>query len=291
MSVPTSRHSRSTVTASVATIALAAISALGAVPAAATTHASAPISAGTSRGDTVTATRPIPPRIQAELLAAAHRAATRPPVHLAAGFRPVPGTSVSTDLPSRLEIGSLGTGVRFTTSASSTDAYVNPYGVVDLIVGGKFIAGFLVDLSPGQTTFRGTLFFQDGPAAQQLGTGHWVTGIGDNSRGAKIQEATIPVTVKLRSLLGVTITRSGSAITVTGASKTYAGGGAYPATRGQQVHLQRYTSTGWQTFRTVTTDTYGHFTSTTSIPYRASIRAITYDTPTTFGAATTGTVL
>jgi hypothetical protein len=95
-------------------------------------------------------------------------------------------------LPSSLEIGSSSTVVPFRTTVQSSAGYTNPFGAVGLVVGGRYIADFLAYLTPGQTTFHGTFLLDTNVVA--LGTGYWITAIGDESSGAKPQEATVAVT-------------------------------------------------------------------------------------------------
>ena len=166
-------------------------------------------------------------------------------------------------------------------------------GIVGLLLEDEVPAELVLDLAPGQKSFAGSLRVSEG-AFEELGTGFWETGITPNEAEGGDQPAQmtdVPVTVKLRSLLGQKVTRSGSTVEVFAAAKNYVGGGRYLASAGRPVYVQRYTSTGWQTFRTVTADRKGHIDVRVTIPYRASIRVITFDTPTTFGAVTAAAVV
>jgi len=216
----------------------------------------------------------------------------------AAGFRHIPGTPVSTDLPSRLEIGSDSIELTFRTSVSgSTADYDNPLGLVVLADASEdedaplpVATGF--HLTPGQTGFTGLLAFNTG-AIEVLGKGYWATGITENgdSDHFRVQEAAVPVVIKLHSLLGQQVTRSGDTVTVFGSAKAYAGDEEYTPRVGQKVAVQRYTANGWQNVLVTRTDSHGHINARIHLPYRAALRITTADTDTTFGATTTQTVL
>ncbi len=290
MSIHRHAHRRA---AAVTTAAITALAALGAAtPALAATPAAGTTTATPSTASTP---RPVPPRIRALLRAEAERASHHATAPRAAGLRPIPGTTVSTDLPSRVEIGGPTINTVFRTTVSRpTTGYVDPVGVVGLFIGGDrdFASELLVHLPAGQRTFAGALATRDSNFTR-LGAGLWSTGIVPyEGEGAdSIQLGTVPVTVKLRSLLGQRVTRAGSTVAVFASTKTYDGDGIYRAAAGRTVYVQRYTANGWQTLRTLTADRNGHIDTRVTIPYRAAIRVTTRDTATTFGAITRETVL
>lgn len=275
------------------------LAAAAAVVAAATLSVTAPASAApaTARPPAAStgATSHLPPRLRARVL---DQVASRPASSAtprAAGFRPVAGTPVRTDLPSRIAVGAPAVTMPFHTSVSgSTDGYPDPVGFVSLIVAGDYTSDLTIRLAPGQRSFAGSMRMSDRSFLAALGTGYWATGIGaDQGEGGDddIQSAVVPVTVKLRSLLAQHVTRTGSAVEVFAATRTYAGDGRYLPVAGRTVYVQRYTSAGWRTVRTLATDRRGHVDTRIDLPYRVDVRVVTRDDRSTFGAVTSGTIL
>lgn len=286
MSVPSRRRT------AVAVAALAAATALSAAPAGAVA-AAVPNAAVPAVGH-APAQHPLPAPLARELAARARALAPRPGAPRTAGFAPIAGTTVSTDLPTRVEVGDDGIDVAYRVSVSgSTAGYREPFGVVILatVTGddedGSFV-GIGTDLARGQNSFSGEVVLD--PRAVAVGDGAWDAGVVDQSDSASdddMQLGSRRVAVKLRSLLAEQVSRSGDVVTVFGASKTFSQQTLdYEPRVGQPVALQRYTDRGWETIQTLRTDRQGHVSARVRIPFRAGLRLATADTATRFGAAT-----
>lgn len=242
--------------------------------------------------------RPVPARVRAKVageLARARRSQSRGP--RTSGYRPIPDSTVSTNLPSRLEIGGPSIAGEFDTGVSrSTAGNVDSIGVVVLADASEednapYAFNYGVDLPAGQQRFSG-YFYVNADAIATLGTGYWITGIAeDNDTTDHDQYAELPVVIKLRSLLGQQVTRDGSTVHVFGSAKSYVGGTEYAPWVGQRVAVQRYTAQGWRNVTVLRTDRRGHVETDLHLPYRASLRLTDADTDTTFGAATAPTTL
>jgi len=261
-----------------------------------------PTEAHASPGRQVTSTaRPIPPAIARAVARAVAARSARPapfaPAPLprapfsSAGLRLVPGTTVSTDLPTRIAVGTSITVVRFTVA--SPNDYRAPIGVVTLLDNDHLLTQVGVyGTAPGQTTYRGALGMDERTLSTR-GTATWILGVFDEAdpTGEAGQIAFLDTTVKLRSLLAQSVTRTGDIINLAGATKAYVADEHYAAYPSHRLYLQRWTKTGWATIRDLQTDRLGHVAAQIRIPFRTGLRLWSPDSPTTFGAVTAPTVL
>lgn len=143
-------------------------------------------------------------------------------------------------------------------------------------------------LVPAGTTSVSGSFIVDTSSAAQLGGFAWA--VSDTTAVTVLSVS--PVVLAQPSMLGLGATRSGSTITLHGAAK-YTGPPAstVSAWAGRPVAVQRFTSSGWVTIRTVTTDAAGHIALTLVIPFRVGLRLVDADTGVVFGATSNSVVL
>ena len=220
--------------------------------------------------------------------AAAGRARVTLGAPVAAGSRPI-GNGVTTDLPTRIELGADLVRVPYTVVVP-TASIKDPGVEIALLVddgsdSGQIVLDSFTEGTAGQTTFRGALTVPT-TAIDHFGTGAWVVAYGSVS-GNDAKGATTETVVKIRSLLGEAVSRRGSSIRVAGAAKVFAGSGQYVARPNIRVGVDRYAGNGkYVRLATVTTDRLGHIDLTVRIPYRVGIRLTTADTGEVFGAVT-----
>ena len=261
-----------------------------------------PAAAAAAAVSTRSTGRPVPPAVARRLatLARSAQAGTVLGSLRAAGVRPIPDSDLSTDLPTRLPVEDPYLPVPFTIVVP-VNTYRRPLVVVELFNGAQvsFAAGFCG--SPGQTRYQGVAILDTG-SIRDFGEALWVFGVVDDAdqSGETGDIGALPAALKLRSLLGERVTRSGDTVRVFGSAKGYdptvVGGGddgrdgAFVPRVGQTVYLQRYTSSGWATLRTLRTDARGHVDVHLRLPFRAGLRLTARDTATTFGAPTAPTV-
>jgi hypothetical protein len=94
-----------------------------------------------------------------------------------------------------------------------------------------------------------------------------------------------PALLRLHSLLGLRLTRSGEFVDVTGSARHYdADRDRYVGWAGQPVQVQRWTASGWRTIRTVTTDGRGNVAERIRIPWTVGIRLVDSDVQRVYGA-------
>jgi len=277
----------------VAPVDARAASGSGRLPAAASAAPSSAVGQGTGRPVRPAITRAVPPAVaRAIARAAAARFARSASTGLAStGLRLVPGTTVSTDLPTRIAVGTSITVVRFTVA--SPNDYRAPIGVVTLLDNDHLLTQVGVyGTAPGQTTYRGALGMDERTLSTR-GTATWILGVFDEAdpTGEAGQIAFLDTTVKLRSLLAQSVTRTGDIINLAGATKAYVADEHYAAYPSHRLYLQRWTKTGWATIRDLQTDRLGHVAAQIRIPFRTGLRLWSPDSPTTFGAVTAPTVL
>lgn len=234
---------------------------------------------------------PVPTGIVRRLAAVATSASRAPAPPRAAGVRPIPGSTLSTDLPTRLPVESYVVDVPFTIVAAA-NTYRKPLAVVELFGDQQIYTATGFYGTPGQTVFRGFVAI-DAAAIKQFGPAVWAFGVFDDAdpSGDTGQVSPLATTIKLRSLLARRVTRSADTVTIDGATKVYDPVGAseedgFVPDRARTVYVQRYTSSGWRTLRTLRADSRGHVTARIRIPFRVGVRLTTRDTPTTFGATT-----
>jgi len=228
--------------------------------------------------------RPVPHAYHAAMLSAARTgAATAPGAVRGAGLRQV-AAGVSTDLPSRVEVRSLYVTVPYTVTVptSAEDAPAVDLALVD-VSGDLVVESFVVGRS-GQTTFTGSLTLPSSQLAS-VGAGRWLLGYGSATH-LQTEPVPVPTTMKAGSLLGERVTRTGDVVSVAGALKVWVPYLGYGAHAAQRVYVQRWTSAGWQTIATATTDLDGHVALSRHVPFRVGIRLTTRDTATSFGAST-----
>ena len=268
---------------------LAGVLALPGVATAATPEAGRPPAAGTTA-----AGRPAPPALVRALLRAAaarDRGAPAPGAARASGIRPIPGSTLSTDLPTRIEVGTSITAIRFTIATPND--FQDPIGVVTLLDDDHMLTQVgMYGTRPGQSTYRGAVAIDERTLTTR-GLATWVFGVFDEAdpSGEAGQVAFLDTTVKLRSLLAHSVTRDGDVVHLVGAAKSYTHDDQYAAYASHPLYLQRWTATGWATIRTLRTDRLGHVSAAVRIPFTAGLRLWSPDTPTTFGAVTVPTVV
>lgn len=230
-----------------------------------------------------------PPGYHRALLAAVGRAGVTAggPVLSAVGVRPI-GGGVSTDLPTRVAVGSGLVRVSYTVIVPTSKVH-DP--IVDIALGagaGKTVvieAESLVIGTPGQTRFRGVITIPVS-AIRVLGASVWAVAYGGAASSDPVGVGAVATTVKTNSLLGEAVTRRGSTVRVVGAAKVFTGAG-YVARPGLRVGIDRYAGRGtYVRLATVTTDRLGHLDVSVRIPFRVAIRLTDADTPTAFGAVT-----
>ncbi len=275
-----------------ATLVAAGLSAVVALPAHATPSVSS-VRAGSStnsaaRASVATQTRPAPKPFRDSLLRAARRGVGGA-THLrpAAGVRPI-GSGVSSDLPTRIEIGGRVLLTSYTVNTSpSTASYAKPAVLIGLAdAQGNLVVTTFVVGTRGQTTFSGAVAIPD-QAVGALGTGQWVVVYGEaDTNSDNLPTAALATTIKLRSLLAEKLSRRGEYVDVFGAAKTYSEqSDSYLPRFGQPITVQRWAGNGWVNLTTVRTDSRGHIATRLHIPWRVGIRLVTPDTPLVFGAA------
>lgn len=273
-----------------ATLVAAGLSTVVALPAHATPSVSSvPTGSSTTSAATAsvaTRTRPAPKPFRDSLLRAARRGVGGA-THLrpAAGVRPI-GSGVSSDLPTRIEIG--GPVVLTSYSVNTpTASYAKPAVLIGLAdAQGNLVVTTFVVGTRGQTNFSGAVAIPD-QAVGTLGTGQWVVVYGEaDTNSDNLPTAELATTIKLRSLLAERLTRSGEYVDVFGAAKAYSEqSDSYLPRFGQPVTVQRWAGNGWLNLTTVRTDSRGHIATRLHIPWRVGIRLVTQDTPLVFGAA------
>lgn len=252
---------------------------------------SAPPASAPSAGRTVGRPAPVPAGIARRLAAVAASASRARAAPRAAGVRPIPGSTLATDLPTRLPVQDYVVYVPFTIVAAA-NTYRKPLAVVELFGDQQIYTATGFSGTPGQTVFRGFVAI-DAAAIRQFGPAVWVFGVFDDTdpSGETGQVSPLPTTIKLRSLLGQRVTRSADTVTIQGATRVYdpvtaSEDNRFVPDRARTVYVQRYTSSGWRTLRTLRSDSRGHVTARIRIPFRVGVRLTTRDTPTTFGAIT-----
>lgn len=273
-----------------AALALTATAAMGAVAAEPAT--AVPASSGSHLSSVATRSRPTAPRAFHRALVAAGRARAGAGAPAAAGFRSI-GNGVSTDLPSRVSLGSDLVRVPFTIVVP-TGSVNDPAIEIGLLIGNtadtaQLVLDSFIEGTAGQTTFRGALTVPSG-AVRLFGSASWVIAYGSASSDTARTAAT-GTTVKITSILGESLTRRGDAIRVVGAAKVFDGLG-YVARPGIRVGIDRYAGNGrYVRLATVTTDSRGHLDVTVRVSFRVGIRLTTADTADVFGAVTPTTAV
>jgi len=273
-------------TAVLALTAAGALALVGAQPA----TAAAPAAGAGYPGAVSVGSHPVPPPgYHRALLAAMGRAGATAggPVLSAVGVRPI-GGGVSTDLPTRVAVGSGLVRVAYTVIVPTSKVH-DP--IVDIALGGGVGKSVVIESeslvvgTPGQTTFRGVITVPIA-AIRVLGASVWGVAYGGAASSDPAGVGTTPVTVKSSSLLGEAVTRRGSTVRVVGAAKVFTGTG-YAARPGLRVGIDRYAGNGkYVRLAVVTTDRLGHLDVSIGIRWRVAIRLTDADTTTVFGAVT-----
>lgn len=251
------------------------------------TAVSAPASATAPNSAAMASTkRPVPkPFHDALVRAARHGVKSARTVTTAAGVRPI-GASVSTDLPTRIEIGS---PILFTdyTVKVPTSLYLQPAVAIALADarGNLVVSSFLVG-TRGQTAFSGSIAVP-ARALSTIGAAQWIVIYGEaDTTSVNLPTAQLGTTIKLRSLLAEKVTRRGDRVDVFGATRAYSpGSDSYIPRFGARVTVQRWAGDGWQNLTTLRTDSHGHIATSIRIPWRVGIRLVSPDEPLAFGAA------
>ena len=190
---------------------------------------------------------------------------------------------VRSTLPARIVVGAASTTLSF-TAALSQPAATSTVALVTPATGRQVAATTVAAGSAGSLSGSVTFTSRDITA---WGRQNWTLYTGTS--------ATIAVQgtdMRARSLLGLAATRHGDLVTIAGAAKAFNSvRDTYGAWSGRPVLLQRWTSTGWATLDTLTTDRLGHVATTRRIPFTVGLRLVTADTATIWGAATAQTVV
>lgn len=272
--------SRPVLTVLAATAAAAAL----ALPAQASALA-APSTPATAAATARTASHPAPQPFRAAVAAVAQHGVTGAAAHtLAAGVRPI-GAGVSTDLPTRIEVGGPDLFFNYTVKVPTGSLPAPAVEIALATAAGHMVLTSYTNGTPGQTTYSGLLAVPFA-AVDSLGSAQWIVAYGD-SASDQVSTAHLGTTIKLRSLLGEKVTRTGNTVHVVGAAKEYFNEAeTYIARPAATVAVQRWSGTGWVTVRTVRTDSRGHLDTSVTIPWHVGIRLSAPDTPFAFGAVT-----
>lgn len=206
------------------------------------------------------------------------------------GVRPI-GSGVSTNLPTRIELGSPVLQTNYTVEVP-TAGLDNPAIEIALADGqGNLIVDTYVNGQAHQSSYTGFLAVPL-QAVTRTGAAHWLIAYGpsDGDYGT-VKAATLGTTIKFQSLLAERVTRSGTRLHITGTAKAYSPESyTFLPRTGQPVALQRWASTGWVTIAVLRTDSHGNLQSTVRIPWRVGLRLTDRDNAETFGATTPSTV-
>ncbi len=207
------------------------------------------------------------------------------------GVRPI-GSGVSTDLPTRIELGSPLLTTNYTIDVP-TGNLGNPAIEIALAdAHGNLVFETYVNGQAHQSSYSGTVSVPL-QAVTTLGAAQWLVAYGpsDGDLGT-VRIARLGTTVKFRSLLGESVTRSGADVHVFGSAKAFSPESyTFLPRTGDTVALQRWSSTGWITVRNLRTDSRGHVDTTVRIPWRVGLRLTDNDDADTFGASTAGSVV
>ena len=278
--------SRRTVSRGAAVLVAAAVAGLSALPASA-----GPATRWTS--PTPATSRPVPPAVRAAIDRRAARLAAHPQdVTRTAALAP-PFSRV--DVPARVEIGGRVTRLGVSATMTSPQAYF----FVQLSVSGEDSGwGVGAEVEPTDPTRLQTVFeldradfAGDGAFPFALGAGEWDLYAVPDPDGRQFSAVSLPTSVRAHSLLGLSVTRSGDTLSVTGSARAYdVPRDRYLAWHGRAVLLQRWTSTGWATVRTLTTDDRGNVATTLRVPFTVGLRAVDADSSTIWGATSASTI-
>ncbi len=228
-----------------------------------------------------------PGPFHAAVLAAAKQARrTSGPGSPVTAVRPI-GQGVSSDLPTRLQVGGPIVAVPYTVVAP-TGSFPQPTIDVALVSAGQVVVEAATVGQRGQTRFTGAVAFPQ-RALAGLGSATWVVVYGDKT-SSTVRFTTLGTTVKLTSLLAERVSRSGNQVSVFGATRAW-NGTQYAPRVGVPVFVQRYTSQGWRTIASATTNSRGHISVNLRIPFRTGIRLTTRDTREVFGFSTPQSVV
>lgn len=273
---------------------VAALALTGAIALPAQAAGAHPLSAPTQAS--ATTPKPTPAPFQRALLRAAHSVvATATPggstgpgaAPRSAGIRPI-GSGVSTDLPTRVEIGNPFIVTSYTVRVP-TSGYRRPAVQVALVSArGALVWQTFTPGAAGQTSFSGTVTVPAG-AVGEPGAFRWVVIYGEaDTRSDNLPTAALGTTIKLHTLLAQQLQRRGSDIRVFGALKQYDFSLRYSPRTTVRVEVQRWSTSGWIAVRTLGTDVNGHIDTTVHIPWTVGLRLYTPDTGAYFGAVTAG---
>jgi hypothetical protein len=98
--------------------------------------------------------------------------------------------------------------------------------------------------------------------------------------------------MRAHSMLGLAASRSGSTINIRGALRAYNSvTERYHGWSGRPVAIQRWSSSGWLTLKTVSTDRNGNIATSVGVPFRTTLRLATGDTAGIWGATSTESTL
>jgi len=213
----------------------------------------------------------------------AHPAAAPTP----AATYPAPFLQVAT--PARVYIGSSTTRLGVAANLSETKESFDIAVLTDSSDNAEIVGLTSLDATRPTATLRTTV---DVKATDLPRLGSYVFGI-DAYNQADGQDNVVytPTTIRRNSLLGITAARTGDIIKVTASARQYLiPENGYVGWTGRTIGIQRYTSTGWVTIRTATTDSNGNLTVNLSIPFRTALRARDSDTGATWGAISTSEI-
>lgn len=202
-----------------------------------------------------------------------------------AGVRPI-GSNVSTDLPTRVVLGGPALYTPYTVTVP-TASFTRPAVQIGLVnTRGQLVWQTFTAGTRGQTTFSGSVAVPIATVGEP-GAGRWIVVYGEaDSQSDNLPTAQLGTTIKLRTLLARHLTRRGPDIRVFGALKQYDFSLVYSPRQTVPVAVQRWSTRGWITVRTVRTDVNGHIDTTVRIPWKVGIRLSTPDSSAYFGAVT-----
>lgn len=194
---------------------------------------------------------------------------------------PAPYLQVST--PANVHIVSPTTRLGVAANLSEAKQYFVVGVATDSSDNGELVGAHVLAAARPTATLRTTV---DVKATDLPRLGSYVFGIDAFNDGDQ-QDSVVytPTTIRRNSLLGITAARTGDTIKVTASARQYLiPENGYVGWTGRTIGIQRYTSTGWVTIRTATTDSNGNLTVNVNIPFRTALRARDSDTGATWGA-------
>lgn len=203
------------------------------------------------------------------------------PAPIAGAPLPTPYLQVST--PANIHIGSATTRLGVAANLSEAKQFFIVAVATDSSDNGELVGAHALKAATPTTTLRTTV---DVASTDLPRLGSYVFGI-DAFNQADQQDAIVftPTTIRRNSLLGLNAMRMNDTVSITVAARQYLiPQNGYVGWTGRTVGIQRYTSTGWVTIRTATTDSRGNLALDLNIPFDVALRVRDSDTGSTWGA-------